>query len=279
MIEQHTQSGTIASVCEALNVSVSGYYAWKRHEMSQHDCEDQQLSTHIQQTFDENRQVYGSDRIHIALRQKGIYTSRKRVARLMKEQGLRSIRVKAGRQSCTKSVQNSYIVPNLVQQQFYADGVNQLWFTDTTFIPTHEGWLYLVTVLDSWSRQIVGWAMGLHHDAKLATDALQMAIARQRPAHGLMIHSDRGNEFANRLFAQTCADEEITRSMSAKGKCYDNAMAESFFATLKLEAVYGRVFATRAQARMALFDYIEVFYNRQRLHSGIGFATPASRVA
>ncbi|PJF28638.1 MAG: hypothetical protein CUN52_12430 [Phototrophicales bacterium] len=170
------------------------------------------------------------------------------------------------------------MAPNRVQQQFDTDGVNQVWFTDTTFIPNDEGWLYLVTVLDNYSRQIVGWSMGLHHDAELATQALHMAITHQHPAQGLIIHSDRGSEFANHLFAQTCADAGIIRSMSAKGKCYDNAMAESFFATLKLEAVCGQVFPHRAEARIALFDYIEVFYNRQRLHSDIGFATPASRV-
>lgn len=279
MIDCHAQNGTIASVCEALEVSVSGYYAWKVREMSQHEVADKRLSNHIQQVYQASRATYGSDRIHQALRQRGIYTSRKRVARLMKELELHSIRVKKGRQSCTKSVTNRYIAPNLVQQQFYASSVNQLWFTDTTFIPTDEGWLYLVTVLDSYSRQIVGWAMGVHHDAELATKALHMAITHQHPTQGLIIHSDRGSEFANHLFAQTCADAGIIRSMSAKGKCYDNAMAESFFATLKLEAVCGQVFAHRAEARMALFDYIEVFYNRQRLHSGIGFATPASRVA
>lgn len=279
MIEQHAQIGTIANMCEALEVSVSGYYAWKGRGMSQHEQDDKMLSDHIRHHYQASRGTYGSDRIHQALRQQGIYTSRKRVARLMQAQELRSIRVKKGRQLCTKTVTNRYIVPNLVQQQFYVAGVNQLWFTDTTFIPTHEGWLYLVTVLDSYSRQIVGWAMGLHHDAELATKALQMAIVHQRPAKGLIIHSDRGGEFANHLFAQTCLDAGIVRSMSATGRCYDNAMAESFFATLKLEAVYGRTCDTRAQARMALFDYIEVFYNRQRLHSGIGFATPASRVA
>jgi len=278
MIDQQAQTGTIASVCEALEVSVSGYYAWKEREISPRKREDKRLGEHIQQAFEASRQTYGNNRIHRALRQLGIHTSRKRVARLMKAQGLRSIRVRIGRQGCTKSVMNGYIVPNLVQQQFHASGVNQLWFTDTTFIPTHEGWLYLVTVLDCFTRQIVGWAMGNHHDAQLATNALQMAIARQGPRHALIIHSDRGSEFASQLFAHICVEAGMVRSMSAKGNCYDNAMAESFFATLKLEAVYGRVFVTRAQARMALFDYIEVFYNRQRLHSGIGFCTPASRV-
>lgn len=258
MIEQHAQIGIIASMCEVLEVSVSGYYAWKGREMSQHEQKDQQLSIHIQQTFKANRQVYGSNRIHQALRQQGIHTSRKRVARLMTEQGLHSVRIKKGRKSCTNSVANGYIVPNRVQQHFDADAPHQLWFTDTTFIPTLEGWLYLVTVLDCYSRQIVGWAMGLHHDAQLATNALHMAITHHRPVYGLIIHSDRGSEFASGLFAQACAEAGIVRSMSAKGKCYDNAMAESCFATLKLEAVQGRIFGTRSQARMALFDYIEV---------------------
>jgi transposase InsO family protein len=279
MIDQYAQNGTIASVCEALEVSVSGYYAWKGREVSQHEQNDKQLSQQVAEIYQASRGTYGSERIHQALRQQGIYTSRKRVARLMAEHRLCSVRVKKGRKSCTKSVTNRYIVPNRVQQQFYVQGVHQLWFTDTTFIPTAEGWLYLVTVLDSYSRQIVGWAMGLHHDAQLATKALHMAITHHQPKAGLIIHSDRGSEFANGLFAQTCADAGIVRSMSAKGKCYDNAIAESFFATLKLEAVQGCTFDTHIQARMVLFDYIEVFYNRQRLHSGIGFVTPVSRVA
>jgi putative transposase len=140
--------------------------------------------------------------------------------------------------------------------------------------PTQEGWLYLVTVLDLYSRMIVGWAMGAHHDAKLANSALEMAIQRQKPPEGLILHSDKGSEFANALYAQTVATAKMQRSMSGTGNCYDNAVAESFFATLKLEAVQGKVYESHADARAALFDYIEVFYNRQRLHSSLGFLSP-----
>ena len=150
--------------------------------------------------------------------------------------------------------------------------------TDTTYIPTLEGWLYLVTVLDIFTRQIVGWSMGLHHDGQLALAALTMALQHHRPPAGVILHSDRGSEFANQLYAEAC-EGKVIRSMSGSGNCYDNAMAESFFATLKLEAIHGQVFATRSEARMAIFDYIEVFYNRQRLHSGIAYAAPVTLAA
>ena len=156
---------------------------------------------------------------------------------------------------------------------------NQKWVADTTYIPTRAGWLYLVSVMDLFSRQVVGWAMGTHHDADLATSALDMAIRRACPPVDLILHSDRGSEFANAKFHGRATQAKIRLSMSSTGNCYDNAPAESFFATVKLEAIPEGIFASRQQARMALFDYIEVFYNRQRLHSGIGYARPVSRAA
>ncbi|CAG0950685.1 partial Putative transposase InsK for insertion sequence element IS150, partial [Anaerolineae bacterium] len=239
---------------------------------------DAYLSKQIQTVFDDSRHTYGSNRMEAALRAQGICTSRKRVARLMREQGLRSVQAKKRRMCLTRSVHNSYVVENLLAQDFTAQHPHEKWLTDTTYIPTLEGWLYLVTVLDNFTRQIVGWSMGNQHDAPLARSALTMALQHYRPPAGVILHSDRGSEFVNQLYAEACAGNVI-RSMSGSGNCYDNAMAESFFATLKLETVHGQVFATRSEARMAIFDYIEVFYNRQRLHSGIAYAAPVTMAA
>jgi putative transposase len=268
---------SIATLCEALDVSESGYYAWRKHQPSAHEQEDERLGQLIETIFHSSRQTYGSDRIHAALRQQGVYTARKRVARLMRERGLQSVRVQqTQRRSLTRSVSNPYIVANLLNQDFTTTQPNHVWVTDTTYVPTLEGWLYLVTVLDLGTRLIVGWAMGRHHDAELACDALEMAIQHQRPAAGLMLHSDRGSEFANARYHGLASNAQMQRSMSRSGNCFDNAVAESFFATLKLEAVRGTPYPSRQAARMHLFDYIEAFYNRQRLHSSLGYQTPNS---
>jgi putative transposase len=274
MIESHAQAGEVRGFCTLLALSESGYYAWRKQEQSFHEQQDALLSKGIAAVFEESRQTYGAQRVYMALRERGIYSSRKRVARLMRRQGIASVRVKRRRIGLTKASQNAYIVPNLLAQDFSTNSANEKWVSDTTYIPTKEGWLYLVTVLDLYSRMIVGWAMGAQHDAKLANSALEMAIQRQKPPEGLILHSDKGGEFANALYAQTAATAKMQRSMSGTGNCYDNAVAESFFATLKLEAVQGQVYESHEAARAALFDYIEVFYNRQRLHSSLGFLSP-----
>jgi putative transposase len=279
MIEREQATGTlsVADLCETLEVSPSGYYAWRNREPSAHQQADEELGEQVEQVFNDSRQTYGSPRIQRALREQGVRTSRKRVARLMRERGLRSVRARKRRRGITKAGQPMYIVPNLLAQDFTATRRNEKWVTDTTYIPTREGWLYLVSVMDLYSRRVVGWAMGEHHDAALATAALDMAIRRERPRPGLIVHSDRGSEFANARFHQRAAEAQIRLSMSSTGNCYDNASAESFFATVKLEAIRDRVFASRLEARQELFDFIEVFYNQQRLHSGIDFARPVSR--
>jgi transposase InsO family protein len=279
MIEQRDDTLSVGAMCEALGVSTSGYYAWRNREPSQRQQEDQWLGEQVERVFDESRRTYGSDRIHQTLRQEGIRTSRKRVARLMRERGLRSVRARKKRRGLTRAGNHAYIAPNRLQQDFTAAARNEKWVTDTTYIATKEGWLYLVSVMDLYDRQVVGWAMGEHHDAALATDALDMAIRRRQPTPGLIIHSDRGSEFANARFQQRAQQAHMHLSMSSTGNCFDNAAAESFFATVKLEAVQDRVFVSRQAARQYLFDYIEVFYNRQRLHSGLGFQTPACYAA
>lgn len=277
--EQVSSNLSVEGLCAALDVSQSGYYAWRQREVSLRQQADAQLADEVERVFIASRRTYGSQRVYLALRERGIHTSRKRVARLMRERGLRSVRARKRRIGLTKAGQSAYFAPNLLQQDFAATRRNEKWVIDTTYIPTREGWLYLVSVLDLFSRQVVGWAMGEQHDAHLATAALDMAIRRQHPAAGLIVHSDRGSEFANARFHRRAAAAGIRLSMSSSGNCYDNAPAESFFATIKLEAMVEGLFASRREARVALFDYIEVFYNRQRLHSGIGYAPPVSRAA
>ena len=274
MIQQRDSALSAKSICELLDVSESGFYAWCQRGISERQQEDIVLGNRIACIFHASRKTYGSDRVYKELRRQGLRISRKRVARLMRERHLRSVRVKNRRISLTKSVKNAFIVPNLLAQDFSTTRVNQKWVTDTTYVPTREGWLYLVSVVDLHSRMVVGWAMGNHHDAQLATSALNMAIQHQRPPESLIVHSDRGSEFANKHFHQRATDAGICLSMSGKGNCYDNAVAESFFATLKLECIQGEVYRTKTQARLSLFDFIEVFYNRQRLHSGIDYRTP-----
>lgn len=281
IVEREQAKGdlSVEALCEALQVSPSGYYAWRKRKPSAHQQRDAELATEIEHVFRKSRKTYGSDRIQKDLRARGIYTARKRVARLMRERGLCSVRAIKRRFGITKAGKKAFIVDNLLQQDFHAIHSNEKWVTDTTYIATREGWLYLVILMDLFSRKIVGWAMGTHHDAELATSALDMAVKRYRPAPGLIVHSDRGSEFANARFHKYAADAKIRLSMSCTGNCYDNAAAESFFATLKLELVQGMVFDSRNTARSAIFDFIEVFYNRQRLHSGIQYARPASIAA
>jgi len=281
MIQHEQVSGdlSVEALCAALDVSVSGYYAWCARDISPRQQADVQLGAAIERVFVESRRTYGSQRVWLALGEQGIRTSRKRVERLMRQRGLRSVRARKRRSGLTKAGQSAYFAPNLLQQDFNATRKNEKWVTDTTYIPTREGWLYLVSVLDLFSRQVVGWAMGEHHDADLATSALDMAIGRARPAAGLILHSDRGSEFANAKFHDRATETNIRLSMSSTGNCYDNAAAESFFATVKLEAIPEGLFTSRQEARMALFDYIEVFYNRQRLHSGIGYTRPVCYAA
>jgi len=279
MIEKRDNGLSVDAMCEVLDVSSSGYYAWRKREPSARQQQDEWLAQQVKQAFEASRRTYGSDRVHQALRRLGIRTSRKRVARLMKALNLRSVRACKRRVSLTRAGKHAYIAPNRLRQNFKATVRNTRWVTDTTYIPTRDGWLYLVSVMDLCDRQIVGWAMGAQHDAALATSALDMALKRRRPPKGLIVHSDRGSEFANARFQQRAVASGAILSMSSTGNCFDNAAAESFFATVKLEAVQGQVYASHQDARQHLFDYIEVFYNRQRLHSSLNFQCPAEFAA
>jgi transposase InsO family protein len=268
--------GSVERVCRALGVSVSGYYAWRTREPSQRQQTDDVLLKEIQAVYQAGRGVYGSPRIHAALRQQGLCCSRKRVARLMRQHGIHSRRRPKRRVRTTDSQHNRPVAPNLLKRDFSADAPNEKWVGDILGIWTDEGWLYLAALLDTCSRFIVGWAMSVYRDEALVTDALQMALTgRELPQPtNLIHHTDRGSQFTADDYLALLKSKGIHVSMSGKGDPYDNAMIESFFSTLRAELTDLERFATRQAARSALFEFIEVFYNRQRLHSSLGYRSP-----
>lgn len=261
-------------LCEALLVSRSGYHDWLRraHTPGPRERENLVLRKRIREEFARSRQTYGSPRLTRAL--KGA-ASRNRVARLMRQERLRARQRSKYRVATTDSRHTDPIAPNrllgLVPQRR-----DQIWVTDATCVLTGQGWLYVVALLDVYTRKIVGWSMHESLDAKLVIQALRMAIQQRRPAPGLIVHSDRGTQFASAAYRQVLAAHQLVASMSRKGNCYDNAFIESFWSSLKYETVYHQRFATRAEARCAIFDYIESFYNRTRLHSALGYQSPVS---
>jgi putative transposase len=259
-------------LCEALMVSRSGYYDWlaRRDNPGPRARENAILRQRIRAEFERSRRTYGSPRITRAL---GGRISRQRVARLMKQERLKARWISKFKVPTTDSRHKEPIAPNRLPG-LEVQRPNQVWATDATAILTGQGWMYLVAVLDLHSRRVVGWAMNQHLDAKLAIDALAMALAARRPARGLIVHSDRGSQFASRDYRALLASHGLVASMSRKGNCYDNAFIESFWSSLKYEVVYHKRFDTIAQARAAVFDYIEAFYNRARLHSSLGYLTP-----
>lgn len=264
-------------MCRALDVSESGYYAWKERPASEHEREDARLSAEIQQIFQEHRQVYGSPRIHAVLKARGIHCGRKRVVRLMQALGLSALPRKARKPQTTKSNPTARFAPNLLERDFTAAAPNTKWVTDCTMISTTEGWLYLAVVLDLSSRRVVGWAMGATEDEELVTLALRMALARRRPQSDcfpLLHHWDRGSEYSSLGYQECLKHEGIEVSMSRTGDCYDNAAMESFFATLKKECVHRHHFQNRRQARQVIFEYLECFYDSVRLHSTLAYTSP-----
>ena len=220
-----------------------------------------------------SRGTYGSPRITRALKKKGIVCGKNRVARLMHDNGITG-KTKRKYKATTNSKHNYPVAENLINQNFNIDRPNQIWAADITYIPTDEGWLYLAAIEDLFQRKIVGWAMNSTMTRQLTLDALRQAVKRYRPPAGLIHHSDRGSQYASHEYQQALRDYQFITSMSRKGNCYDNACMESFFGTLKLELIYGNRFKTRAEARQAVFEYIEVFYNRIRLHSSLGYMSP-----
>lgn len=260
-------------MCRVLEVSVSGYYAWHKREPSLHSREDAELANKIKGAFQSNRCVYGSPRIHAELHAQGIHCARKRVARLMQELELAAKRPRH-RTVTTKSEEGASVAPNLLQQDFHADQPNQKWTSDTTYIWTQEGWVYLAVVLDLFSRMVVGWSMAAIQDATLVVKALEMALARRCPQAGLLHHSDRGSTFTSESYLVLLQQNGMLVSMSRTANCYDNAVTESFFHSLKGESLDHESFQTRAQARRTTFEFIESFYNRTRRHSTLQYMSP-----
>jgi putative transposase len=264
----------VTALCDALEVTPQGFYAWLARRECPRRKTDRSLTTHIRAIFREHRGFYGSHRIRNELPKYGFHVSRKRVVRLMRQEQLRGRRARGRFCSTTDSKHGHPIAPNILDRDFRATKLNQVWVGDITYISTGEGFLYLATVIDLCSRRVVGWSLSTSLAATLCIDALRMAIRQRRPRRGLIFHSDRGAQYACSEYRDELARYGIVQSMSRKGNCLDNAPAESFFATLKVELVYDLDLTTREQARREAVRYIEGYYNRRRLHSSIGYLSP-----
>jgi putative transposase len=260
-------------MCRVLGVSTSGYYAWQSRKKSQRRCADETLAERIAQIHRESRGTYGAPRIHAELRAEGERVGRKRVARLMRGANVIGVSRRRSFQT-TRRDPSSRPAPDLVDRKFTASGPNQLWVADITYIPTLAGFLYLAVVLDVWSRKIVGWSMSSRLVTQIVLDALAMALDQRRPAEGVIHHSDQGCQYTSIEFGKRCRQSGVRPSMGSVGDCYDNAMCESFFATLECELLDRRRFVDRAEAELAVFDFIEGFYNTRRRHSALGYLAP-----
>ncbi len=274
-IADHIQEHAITLLCRVLEVSVSGYYAWCKREPSRHVREDAKLAEQVKTVFHHHRGRYGSPRVHADLQDQGTICARKRVARLMQEQGLVARQPRHPTSTTQQDPQASF-APNLLGRTFQADAPNTKWVADTTYIWTAQGWLYLAVVLDLFSRMVVGWSMSATQDATLVLQALQMAITRRRPSVGLLHHSDRGSTYTSERYQALLQQHAMIVSMSRTADCYDNAAMESFFHSFKGECVDGTSFPTRAQARSVTFEYLETYYNRTRRHSTLQYLSPVS---
>jgi putative transposase len=273
-IEQHARAWPVRLMCRVLAVSPSGYYAWRSRPESARSASNRQLLDDVRRIHAAHHRRYGAPRVHAALRAEGRLASRGRVERLMRRHGIRALAGRRFRPCTTDSRHDLPIAPNLLKQDFSAARPATVWLADITYLPTAEGWLYLAAVLDLATRKIVGWSMRDHMRAELTVAALMMAAQRQRPAAGLICHSDRGSQYAAQAYRKQLAGMGARPSMSRTACCYDNAPMESFFHTLKVELVHQRRWVTRDEARRDLFAYIEGYYNRQRIHSALGYLTP-----
>ena len=271
-MSDHQAEHDVATMCRVLGVSRSGYYAWRARPASKRRLEDGELVGRVIEIHERSRGTYGAPRIHAELADGGVRVGRKRIARLMRQARIEGV----SRRRRTKTTQRSEHgrrAPDLVDRNFKADAPNQLWVADITYIPTWAGFLYLAVVLDAWSRRIVGWAMATSLHTKIVLDALEMAV-RQRQPIGVVHHSDQGSQYTSLAFGKRCQQANVRPSMGSVGDAYDNAMCESFFATLETELIDRTSFPTKSAARLAVFDFIEGFYNPQRRHSGIQNLSP-----
>jgi putative transposase len=275
-VRDHVGLFSVERMCRVLEVSRSGYYAWRGRRPSRRVEDNQRLLAEVKAIHKKNHHdTYGSPRIHRELQQRGIPCGRHRVARLMKKHGIRAKQVRKFRPVTTDSKHSMPVAPNRLGRDFSAPCPDQVWAADITYIRTREGWLYLAVILDLFSRLVVGWAAGSSLSRHLPLRALQMALGRRSPSAGALHHSDRGSQYASQDYQDLLAQHGLLCSMSRKGDCYDNAVVESFFDTLKVERVYHQDYRTRREATADLFEYIEVFYNRQRRHSYLGQVSPA----
>jgi putative transposase len=265
----------VALSCRVLGVSRAGYYAWRGRPPSARARADGELTAAIRAIFATSRGTYGSPRVHAELGDGGVRCGRKRIARLMRAAGLAGCHRPRRQPRTTRADPAATPTPDLVERAFRPAAPDRLWVADITYVPTGEGWLYLAVVLDAYSRKVVGWAMADHLRTELVLAATAMAVGARRPAPGLVHHSDHGCQYTSLAFGRRCAAAGIARSMGSVGDCFDNAVAESFFATLKAELVDRRPWPTRAAVRSAIFDYIEGWYNRRRRHSTLGYRSPA----
>ena len=272
-IGDHRDEFPVRRMCEVLDVSPSGYYAWRGRPPSKREMANRKLTEKMRDAFEESGETYGSPRIYQVMRKLGLMCSKNRVARLMKAEGLRAKQVKRYK-STTKRNRSHRAAANLLNQDFSAEGPNQRWLADITYIPTQEGWLYLAAILDLFSRKIVGWAMSDRMTTDLTLAALQMAIRQRQPGADLIHHSDQGSQYTDKRYQDVLTGSKIQPSMNGVGTWYDNAPMESFFGTLKSEHVHHCIYQTRDEARPDLFYYIEGFYNRRRLHSSLGYLSP-----
>jgi len=274
-IEEHQDHWPVRLLCATLEVSPAGYYAWRLRPRSARQQRRDTLLGEVRAIHAQFKARYGSPRVHAELVARGHDCCVNAVAQLMREAGIAAITARKFRCTTTDSDHDLPVAENLLDRQFHPSEANEVWLADITYIPTHEGWLYLAAVEDLYSRRVVGWAMAEHMESRLVVDALAMAVPRRLPDEGLLAHSDRGSQYASEHYQRLLAKHGITCSMSRRADCWDNAPMESFFASLKKELVHGADFATRAEARAAIFEYIEVFYNGQRRHSSLGYVSPA----
>jgi putative transposase len=274
LIDAEKANYPVAALCRMLGVSKSGYYAWRSRPPSKRNREDAILTEKIREIHSRSRQTYGYPRVHAELRSLGIGCGRRRVARLMRAAGLRGC-VRGKMRRTTRRDPRSAPAPDLLGRDFAADQSNKIWLADITYIATQEGFLYLAFILDTHSRRIVGWSMDSHMRTELVVDALEMAVWRRRPGAGLIHHTDRGSQYTAISFGKRLEGAGIVPSMGRTGTALDNAMAESFIATFKTELVHRRRFPDREVARSAIFEYLEGFYNRRRLHSALSYRSPA----
>jgi putative transposase len=269
----HCSEFRVKKMCQVLDVSRSRYYSWRRRCKSSRQMENERLVEKIRESHKMSRSTYGSPRVTKELRANGILCGKNRIARLMRLHGI-AAKMKRRFKITTHSRHNLPVAENLVNRQFAVDRPNKIWLSDITYIQTQEGWLYLSAVLDLFNRQIIGWSMNDRLTQDLVLNALEQALGRRKPEPDAIFHSDRGCQYAGYAFRDVLKDHDLVQSMSGTGNCYDNAVMESFFHTLKTEVVYFERYRTRAEARQSIFEYIEVFYNRVRRHSSLGYVSP-----